>query len=531
MEKRLVLALALSILVILGLQYFTVKPKPPQEVPQAAGPSAVVSGVSSIQAEKPMAEPAVSEEEYVVETERYSITFSNIGGAIKSISLKDFTGYRSAEPLILSSTKNPNDYIFNTAVTTIPGSGLAGYALSKEGGAIVYKLTTGGWTITKRYTVNNTLRGIELQILINNGTGAQAPFAYRVVGGSGMSEASDADRRFIEVRSSIDGKILGYKNPKDARIVNVGAVKWTALKSKYFSLILKPLVATKDQFYYIDRNGMLVTGVDVTDNAVPAGATIENAFRLYVGPIDIATLKRFDQDLEETIDYGFFGGISKALLAVLRFCYSLVHSWGLAIIMLSVLLNILLFPLTLKSFSSMQKMQALQPQMEKLKKLHKDNPQKLNKDIMELYKKYKINPLSGCLPMLLQMPIFIALYQALMRSIELRNAKFLWIDDLSSPDAVRIPITLPILGNSINILPLIMVAAMVIQQKMSSRSMGGAVTDEQKQQQKMMLIMMPIMFGFIFYNMPSGLVMYWIINTVLTIIEQRASLKNIEVEE
>ena len=164
--------------------------------------------------------------------------------------------------------------------------------------------------------------------------------------------------------------------------------------------------------------------------------------------------------------------------------------------------------------------------MEKLKVQLKDNPQKLNKEIMELYKKYNINPFSGCLPILLQMPIFIALYQALMKSIELRGASFMWIRDLSSPEAIPLPVSFPIIGDSINILPLVMVAAMVIQQKISTASSGRAITDEQKQQQKMMLIIMPIMFGFIFYNMPSGLVLYWVVNTVLTIVEQAAILRN-----
>ena len=127
--------------------------------------------------------------------------------------------------------------------------------------------------------------------------------------------------------------------------------------------------------------------------------------------------------------------------------------------------------------------------------------------------------------MLLQMPVFIALYQALMKSIELRSTSFLWIKDLSSPDSMPLPMAFPIIGNSINILPVIMVAAMVLQQKISTKTMGSAVTEEQKQQQKMMLIIMPVMFGFIFYNMPSGLVLYWVVNTVLTIVEQGAILK------
>ena len=163
--------------------------------------------------------------------------------------------------------------------------------------------------------------------------------------------------------------------------------------------------------------------------------------------------------------------------------------------------------------------------MEKLKVQFKDNPQKLNKEVMELYKKYNINPLGGCLPLLLQMPIFIALYQALTKSIDLRGASFLWIKDLSAPDAVAIPVTLPLIGDHINILPLAMVVLMIFQQKVSTKVMGSAVTEEQKQQQKMMLIMMPVMFGFIFYSMPSGMVLYWVVNTLLTIVEQSAILK------
>jgi YidC/Oxa1 family membrane protein insertase len=204
----------------------------------------------------------------------------------------------------------------------------------------------------------------------------------------------------------------------------------------------------------------------------------------------------------------------------MRICYNLTHSWGISVILLAVFLNILLFPLTLKSFKSMQKMQALHPQMEKLKAQNKDNPQRLNKEMMELYRKHKINPFGGCLPLLLQMPIFFALYQALIKSIELRGSGFLWIKDLSMPDAVKIPVALPILGNSINILPILMIIATIIQQNLSTKSMGTAVTEEQKQQQRMMMFMMPVMFGLIFYNMPSGLVLYWLVNTVLTVLEQ-----------
>ena len=168
----------------------------------------------------------------------------------------------------------------------------------------------------------------------------------------------------------------------------------------------------------------------------------------------------------------------------------------------------------------MQQMKKLQPHMQKLKELHKDNPQKLNKEMMELYKKYNVNPLGGCLPLILQMPIFIALYQGLVRSIELKSASFLWIKDLSRPDAVPLPFTLPVLGASINILPLFMVGMMVVQQKISQGATAASMTDDQASQQKMMMVMFPLLFGFLFYKMPSGLVLYWLTNTILMTVEQ-----------
>ena len=161
---------------------------------------------------------------------------------------------------------------------------------------------------------------------------------------------------------------------------------------------------------------------------------------------------------------------------------------------------------------SMKEMQAIQPKVEELRKQYKDNPQKMNKEIMELYRIHKVNPFGGCLPLILQMPIFFALYNTLMRSIALRGAKFLWIKDLSEPDRLfTLPVSLPILGNEFNILPIVMAIGMFFQQKISSSAMSGAAAE----QQKTMLIIMPIMFGLIFYRMPSGLVLYWLINSML----------------
>ena len=176
-------------------------------------------------------------------------------------------------------------------------------------------------------------------------------------------------------------------------------------------------------------------------------------------------------------------------------------------------MSFMLFPLTLKSLKSMKKLQELQPHIEKIRSDHKDNPHKLNKEVMELYRRYNVNPMGGCFPMLLQMPVFISLYQTLMRSVELKGATFLWIKDLSMPDAAfTLPFTLPFLGSAINLLPILMIGAMIVQQKSSQARSNAGQTD----QQKMMAAVMPIVFGFIFYSLPSGLVLYWLTNTVLT---------------
>lgn len=164
----------------------------------------------------------------------------------------------------------------------------------------------------------------------------------------------------------------------------------------------------------------------------------------------------------------------------------------------------------------MKEMQKLQPYIEELRKQHKDNPQKLNKEIMELYREHKVNPLGGCLPLILQMPIFFALYQALMRSVALKGAKFLWIKDLSEPDKLfLLPFPQPF--DSLNILPILMMIGMFVQQKISAPATASSSTAEQ---QKLMLLIMPLMFGFIFYSMPAGLVLYWFINSTLMLLYQ-----------
>jgi YidC/Oxa1 family membrane protein insertase len=527
MEKRLILAIAMSVLIIVMFQYFFPAPK------HAAAPGKAQESVSVIKdKDQELAQyvqplPPADEKELAVETDKHIVTFSNIGGAVKKIELKDYKDQKTGRALLLVEEKNPSNYIFSVKDTS--GSfhlDRLAYQAQRDKDGIVYTASAKNLEVTKKYILHKSNNVIELQLLIRNTSSYPVEFGYKIIAGSGLVEPRASDKDLIEVISKVDGKFFGFKRPKNNIIVNPGIVSWVAAKTRYFSLIMKPYGQTSGQFHGHSVGDELFSGIEMAGTSIPANSFIENKFVLYAGPSIASDLKKLGLEFEETINYGFFGGIAKLLMAITAFLFGIVHNWGVSIILLSVLLNIMLFPLTLKSFKSMQKMHELHPQMEKLKAQFKDNPQKLNKEIMELYRKYKVNPLGGCLPLLLQMPIFVALYQALTKSIALRGAGFLWINDLSMPDAVGIPFALPIFGNSINILPLAMVVLMVVQQKISSKVMGSAVPEEQKRQQKIMLIMMPIMFGFIFYNMPSGMVLYWVVNTILTIAEQSVILKN-----
>ena len=519
----------MSILIIVGFQFLA---KPVQRVqpcvptcPETVATNVSVPGVKS-EPINDIPKVLLPESVKVVDNDLYAIEFSDVGGAIKHISLKKFNETTAPTPFCLANISDQSDYIGKLTFSGLgENSNKEKFLAENSDGGIMYRLKSGSAEITKKYSLLKDKYGIGLNVQVKN-TGAEPiNFDYRITAGAGVDEANKQDKRLVEISAKVNGKTVGFKQPRDAKISNMGEVEWTALKNKYFSLILKPFAKTISQFYSISRDGYLVNGVDAGLVTVLPGETMEHKYLIYAGPSDIEKLKQVGYGLDETVNYGVFAPISKFIIVVMKFFYSIVHSWGISILLLSIFLNVLTFPLTMKSFKSMQKMQELHPQMEKLKVQYKGNPQKLNQEMMALYKTYKINPLSGCLPMLLQMPIFFALYQALMKSIELRCTKFLWIKDLSMPDAVPIPFTLPLIGNSINILPLVMVAAMVVQQKMSTKTMGAAVTPEQREQQKMMLIVMPIMFGFIFYNMPSGLVLYWVTNTVLTIVEQSAVLK------
>ncbi len=193
----------------------------------------------------------------------------------------------------------------------------------------------------------------------------------------------------------------------------------------------------------------------------------------------------------------------------------LTGNYGVSIILFSCLVSCATAPFTLMSLKSMKKMQELKPQIDRITAANKEDPTRTNKEVFALYKQHRVNPLSGCLPMLLQMPIFISLFQAISHFIELRGKSFLWIRDLSLPDRLaKLPFSLPVLGSDLNILPLIMAAAMYFQTKISQGSMASTQTNPTANM--MSRPMMSIVFGIMFYQFPAGLVMYWLTNSIMS---------------
>jgi YidC/Oxa1 family membrane protein insertase len=250
--------------------------------------------------------------------------------------------------------------------------------------------------------------------------------------------------------------------------------------------------------------------IPVSRNSYPfftSGQVIGYAFQddhaelsLYIGPKSKTMLGKFDKNLSTLVDFGFFSIIASPLHMVINLFYGFIGNYGVAIILLTISIKLIFFPITFKSYLQMRRMTKLNPQMKEIRKKYKDQPQKLNQEIQALYKKHNVNPLSSCLPMFLQLPVLFALYRVLSIAIELRHQSFLWINDLAGPDPYLV-------------LPILMSVAMFFQQKLTP-------TSADPKQAKMMAILMPGLFFIMFRNLQAGLVLYWFTSNLLIILEQ-----------
>lgn len=524
MEKRALIAVVLSVAVFYVFSALF-GPKPKEAPPQGATavktenvgapPAVSVQKAYAVPAAVVVPPAAARTADITVETDRYLAVFSGIGGALKKLTLKDFREKnQSTSPNVsLLAQSDPSLLPLSTRAVGFALSPQAVYSPNVAGlrvaGAEKKQLVftyvdAQGFVVRKSYTFEGAGYGIGLETQLVNNSSAQLSGAFQIVL-TAPSEVDLKDGRYETYGFSLfaDNGLRTEvpKNLASASKKYDKDVQWAALNDKYF---LGAVLAVQNSIASVElkKNGSGFLESDITSPAftVAPGQAVTVANKLFVGPKDIDILKAQGSGLEQSLDLGWFAALAKPMLYSLKFFYRYVGNYGIAIIIITVILKIIFFPLTHKSYKSMKGMSKIQPKMMALKEKYKNDKDAMNRAVMELYRDHKVNPLGGCLPMLVQIPVFFALYKALMYSIELRHAPFyLWITDLSVRDPYYVT-------------PIIMGVTMFIQQKMTPSNMDPM-------QQKIMLGL-PIVFTFMFLNFPSGLVLYWLVNNILTIGQQ-----------
>ncbi|OGU17588.1 MAG: protein translocase component YidC [Geobacteraceae bacterium GWC2_53_11] len=526
MEKRAVIAVGLSIAVfyLFSMLFGPEKQKIDPSAASKATPVVSDSAAKSPQQAMPQTPAPVigqplsantPQKDISVETDLYTAQFSSRGGSLKSMTLKNYReeNIPTAHKVILGSDADPNVYSFSTRASginlpdnTVFTSDTDGITVDKSGSRqLTFNYISGqGFTVRKIYTFTSGSYGIKLETQVFNNSAAP------LVGGIQHVMTYPAEPKVKNNRFDTAGAYLFSDNSIQAnKIKDVAtaskrydkSILWSGFADKYF---LNAILSEKNSIATVElkKNGAgffesIVSSPQFTLNP---GQSVSVAHRLFVGPKDIDILKAQGNSLEQSLDLGWFTVIAKPLLYTLKFFYNYVGNYGVAIIIITIILKVLFFPLTHKSYKSMKGMQKIQPEMTKLREKYKDDKDAMNKAVMELYRDHKVNPMGGCLPMVVQIPVFFALYKSLMFSIELRHAPFfLWVTDLADKDPYYVT-------------PVIMGITMFIQQKMTPSQMDPM-------QQKMMLAL-PVVFTFMFLSFPSGLVLYWLVNNVLTIGQQ-----------
>ena len=538
MENRLLLAFVLSLAVFVGWGYFLAQIQGPlpvkepgmEEFPEDAQvlpPKSRASG--SAPSVLPKSEPSQPTtqipvpvdpfpgEEVLVQvaTGKTHFVISNRGGVLKQLQLPRFKNdsgdiidlidnpdhltpalaLRANDPEVTAILQNAH---YEPSTTSIVLS-----EHNPEGRLTLTLNHSSGLQVTRTYVFHFNDFMVEMGTQISAASMAFRNLQYQVLLGPGMGGKISSQTDYIVFSgATVFANNERIENPPED-INNAsyfkGDLNWVAFQNKYFGSALIPQQGTKSGLVFKEKDQVFV-GLEF--ESVQSAASAQHLF--YAGTKELEILEEKGHHLVRMIDYGWFGNkfafLVKPLLKVLAFFYRLTGNYGWSIIFMTFVIKLLFFPLTHKSFKSMKGMQKVQPYVKIIQERNKDNRKKMNEEMMELYKKHKVNPVGGCLPMLLQIPVFIALYHALFFSIELRGAPFMgWVTDLSVADPYYV-------------FPVLMGATMFLQQKMTP-SMGDPM------QQKIMMFL-PIVFTFLFLTFPAGLVIYWTVNNILTISQQ-----------
>ena len=351
---------------------------------------------------------------------------------------------------------------------------------------------------------------------------AQERFTLNWNGGLTSTEPNKKDEAsFFSANLSQGQEISKHGGKVGKKIASTGRTDWASIRSKYFSAAIIPITTSNYGAIEAKNNNLIKTSInkDVPFYKMGVGFSSSGPAEalIYLGPLQYDRIKKLGVGLENTLSLGLapIRFIGRAILFLLVSLQSFIPNYGFVLIIFSVLIKILVYPLTKKSYQSMKEIQTIQPEVTKLREKFKNDPQKLNQATMNLYKEHGVNPLGGCLPMLLQMPLLFALFIVFRSTIELRGAPFIfWVSDLSQPDAlISLPFNIPLYGDQISLLPLLMGVSMFVQQKMT--------TSQANPQQKIMTQFMSVFFVILFNQFPSGLNLYYTLFNILTILQQK----------
>lgn len=521
------------------------------QTPPAPGASPAASGSGSIQAVTPRPVGAVIERTITLETPLYNAVFSNRGARLLSVELKRYATANGASRGELRPRHRDEEVPAGDRVVLAggplfamdlgAGDGLLSlgdfpYAVSESldaaGARRAITFTaqdSTGLTVQQTYRVRPDDYALDLEVVIKDVPANLRVSEYSLTTRSWpltTEEDLSGDARALKATSLVGTNLhregVGglVKKPR----VFDGSAQWAAVQTRYFLTAVAAVQGTSrgtraggerrtlgpEELKVLPRGAATEqeVGINALVMSLPSSTGTPNRFVLYVGPAEYFRLSSLGVHLERIVDMGWSWIVpfSALLLRVLNWLYGFIQNYGVAILLLATLVRVLLHPLNMMSMKSMRELQKLQPEIERMKEKYKKDPQAMNTAMMALYKEHKVNPAGGCLPMLLQMPLFIALYQVLYNAIELRRAPFVgWMNDLSAPDVL-----FDVAGFPIRLLPLLMLGTGLLSQ---------VVTPTDPRQKPTMYLMNVMMLVF-FYNLPSGLVLYWTIMNLLTALQQ-----------
>jgi len=540
MERRALIAVVISIAILVVYQELVMKRFYHPTAPTAENiePAAAPTPVHPPSAEAPApaavapiaqaAEPPVAGSDVVIDTDLLHAVFTTAGARLKSVELKRYRSKVSADSpplqlvqfpidndlplgLILRGAESRDDaaviYQVDRSEVSVPSDGHA---------AVTFTGELAGATIHKRIEVTGDQYAWTFNVEVDKPPSAYTEMAIGWSEGLNPAGPQGGEVVYDSVLMLKDGKLRhDLFTSLDAGLLVESNIEWAAFSGSYFLAALAPDVPESNAM----RAWAKRTERSVDLQLLFPPGTFTSNVAVYTGPKEIERLEPAGHGLRRAVDLGFFTFVALPMLQGLRFLYRFTGNYGVAIILLTVIIKLLFYPLTRKSFESMRAMQKIQPEMAKIREKLADKPEEMNREIMELYKRHKVNPLGGCLPMVLQLPVFIGLYSALQHAIELRHAPFVgWITDLSAPDRLG-ALQLPFVQHpGIPVLTLAMGISMFVQQWMTPSAADPS-------QQRVMMIM-PLMFTFMFINFPAGLTVYWLTNNLLTIAQQYAMSRN-----